>query len=196
MRINHIQITSPSALNVEAAVNSPICVLHGHHSDLILDLIRELIGDYGAANDPDRIDDGRFVIHADVQMDAKDFSVCYIRNADYMGDHRIAASFAQNSTLFSHEDTLAFTNLCLKYNRNGSSVMTNTVDVLPCPDKRPIFIYDYFDRLDEGIDVLPILEKLAFSGRQIWIAVCANYPTKKLAHSAVQIVHTKSVEGK
>ena len=59
MKINNIQITSASTLNIEFATTSPICVLHGRYSDLALDLVRELIGDFGAQNDPDRIDDGQ-----------------------------------------------------------------------------------------------------------------------------------------
>ena len=192
MKINHFQITSASTLNIEFATTVPICVLRGRYSDLALDLMRELIGDYGAQNDPDRIDDGRFVIHADIEMDNKNYSVCYIRNADFMGDNRLAVNFEPNSIRFSGDDTREFANKCNERDTDNSNVLVKTADIASCADDRPIFIYDYFDRLDEAIDITPILDNLASLGRQIFIAVCANYPTKKLKHHNVQIVNMEA----
>ena len=168
MKINNLQITSASALDFDLAITAPICILRGHYSDLVLDLTRELIGDYGAQNNPDRIDDGRFVIHADIEMDNKNYSVCYIRNADFMGDNRLAANFEPNSVHFSEDDTREFVDKCNE------------------DDHSPIFIYDYFDRLDEAIDITLILDKLAFLGRQVFISVCSGYP--EIMHEKVQMV--------
>ena len=55
---------------------------------------------------------------------------------------------------------------------------------------------DFFDRLDEAIDITPILDKISSLGRQVFIAVCANYPVEKLKHDAVQIVYTEADNGK
>ena len=168
MKINNIQITSASAINIEFTATSPLCVLRGRYSDLALDLIRELIGDYGAQNDPDRVDDGRFVIHADIEIDNKSYNVCYIRNADFMGDNRLAVNFEANSIRFSEDDTREFVDKCNE------------------DDHSPIFIYDYFDRLDEAIDITPVLDELASLGRQVFISVCAGYP--EIKHEKVQMV--------
>ena len=192
MKIKHFQITSASTLNIEFATTAPICVLRGRYSDLALDLVRELIGDCGAQNDPDRIDDGRFVIYANIEMDNKDYSVCYIRNADFMGDNRLAANFKPNSIHFSEDDTREFVDKCNERDVDNHNVLIKTADISSCEDDRPIFIYDYFDRLDEAIDVTPMLDKLASLGRQVFIAVCPNYPIEKLKHDAVQIVHTEA----
>ena len=168
MKINNIQITSASTLNIEFATTAPICVLHGRYSDLALDLMRELIGDSGVQNDPDHVDDGRFVIHADIEMDNKNYDVCYIRNADFMGDNRLAVNFEPNSVHFSEDDTREFVDKCNE------------------DDHSPIFIYDYFDRLDEAIDITLILDKLASLGRQVFISVCSGYP--EIKHEKVQMV--------
>lgn len=189
MKIKHFQITSASTLNIEFVATAPICVLRGHYSDLALDLMRELIGNFGAENDPDRVDDGRFVIHTDIEIDSKNYSVCYIRNADLMGDNRLAANFEPNSIRFSEEDTYEFVNKCNERGTDNSNVLIKTANINPCDDDRPIFIYDYFDRLDEAIDITPTLDKLSSLGRQVFIAVCSNYPIKKLKHNAVQTVH-------
>lgn len=192
MKINNIQITSASTLNIEFATTAHICVLRGRYSDLALDLVRELIGDCGAQNDPDRIDDGRFVIHADIETDNKNYDVCYIRNADFMGDNRLAANFKPNSIGFSEDDTREFVDKCNKRDADNHNVLIKTANVVSCADDRPIFIYDYFDRLDEAIDITPILDKLSSLGRQVFIAVCPNYPVEKLKHDEVQIVNTEA----
>lgn len=123
MKINNLQITSASALDLDFTITSPVCVLHGHYSDLVLDLTRELIGDYGAQNDPDRVDDGHFVIHADMNMDNKSYNVCYIRNADFMGDNRLAVNFEPNSIRFSEDDTHEFVDKCNERDTDNSNVL-------------------------------------------------------------------------
>ena len=195
MKINNIQITSASTLNIEFATTSPICVLHGRYSDLALDLVRELIGDFDAQNDPDRIDDGRFAIHADIEMDNKSYNVCYIRNADFMGDNRLAVNFEPNSIRFSEDDTREFVDKCNERDVNNHNVLIKTAGISSCENDRPIFIYDYFDRLDEAIDITPIFNKLSSLGRQVFISVCSNYPIEKLKHDAVQIVYTEADDG-
>ena len=170
MKINSLNLTFATALNFECTFTAPICVLHGRHSDLVLDLIREVIGDYGAQNDPDRVDDGRFVIHADVKIDDKNYNVCYIRNADFMGDNRLAVNFEPNSISFSDDDTREYIDKCKE------------------DDRGPMFIYNYFDRLDEAEDITYILDQLSKFRRQVFIAVCPNYPTEKMKHKKVQMV--------
>lgn len=192
MKINNIQITSATTLNCDFTSTAPICVLRGRYSDLALDLLRELIGDFGARNDPDRIEDGRFVIHADIEMDNKNYRVCYIRNADFMGDNRLAVNFEPNSIRFSEDDVHEFVAKCNERDTDNSNVLIKTANITSCDDDRPIFIYDYFDRLDEAIDITPILNKLSSLGRQVFISVCSNYPVEKLKHDAVQIVHTEA----
>lgn len=195
MNIINIRITSATTINFDISLTSPICVLHGRYSDLALDLLRELIGDFGAQNDPDRIDDGRFVIHADIEMDNKDYSVCYIRNADFMGDNRLAVNFEPNSIRFSEDDTREFVDKCNKRDTDNSNVLIKTAGINSCDDDRPIFIY-CLDRLDQATDATPILNKLSSLGRQVFIAVCANYPIEKLKHDQVQVVNVEVRDGK
>ena len=192
MKIKHISIISAATLQFECSFTSPICVLRGRYSDLALDLIRELIGDYGAQNDPDRIDDGRFVIHTDIEMDNKNYSVCYIRNADFMGDNRLAVNFEPNSIRFSEDDTREYVVKCNERDKDKSNVLIKTADITSRDDDRPIFIYDYFDRLDEATDITPVLNKLSSLGRQVFIAVCANYPIEKMKHGKVQIINVEA----
>ena len=177
MKINYFQLTSASTIDLEFTISAPICVIRGRYSDLALDLICELIGDYSAQSDPDRFDDGRFVIHADVEIDDKNYNVCYIRNADFIGDNRLAVNFEPNSISFSEDDTREYVDKCKE------------------DDCSPMFIYDYFDHLVEAEDITYLLDQLSKFRRQIFIAVCPNYPIEKMKHRSVQIINMEACNG-
>ncbi len=173
MKIKNLQITSASTLDLELNSEKPVCVLRGKYSDLALDLIRELIGDYGAKADPDRFDDGCFVIHSDIEIDGKNYQVCYIRNADFMGDNRIAANFVPNSLDFSTDDTIEFIKKCNQRDKDLSNVLCGLTNNLNKEDERPIFVYN-LDKTDEAT-AQAFLDSLADSGRQVFAAVCSKY---------------------
>ena len=175
MKIKNLQITSASALDLELNVKKPICVLRGEHSSLALDLLRELIGDCGAENDPDCFDDGHFVIHSDIEMDGKVYSVCYIRNADFMGDNRIAANFVPNSFEFSSDDTIEFMEKCDQRNKDMSNIIYNfSAKANLEGDDRPVFIYVKEKTNEAALNAL--LDTLASSGRQVFVAESMDYP--------------------
>lgn len=183
MKIKNLQITSASTLDLELDITSPVCVLRGEYSDLALDLIRELIGDYGAENDPDRFDDGHFVIHSDIEMDGKSYQVCYIRNADFMGDNRIAANFVPNSLDYSKDDTIEFMKKCGERDKDLSNVLCGLTHNLNQEDDRPIFVY-HLDKIDEA-KANAFLDEIASSNRQVFVAVCSKYFAAN--HENVQI---------
>lgn len=58
-------------------------------------------------------------------------------------------------------------------------------------DRRPVYVYAFFDRLDRGVDVDPLLCRLAALDRQVFVSVCRGYPAEKLGHPSVQIVKEK-----
>jgi hypothetical protein len=186
MKINHVSITSASSLDLDFASNNPICVFYGHYSNLVLDLIREVIGDYGSIENPNRIDDGRFVVHADIEIDSKNYAACYIRNADFIGDNRLAVNFGPDSIRFSNDDTNEFVKKCNAHHINATNILVKTANIESSTDDRPIFIYEYFDRIDEAVDITPVLDRLASLGRQVFISVCSAYP--EIKHEKVQIV--------
>ena len=170
MKIKNLTITSPSTLDFELDITKPICVFHGECSELALDLIRELISDYDAKNDPDGYDDGHFVIHSDVEIDDKNYNVCYIRNADFMGDNRIAANFVPSSFEYSRDDTLEFLEKCKMLNKDLNNVVYNYKIFSITEDDRPLFVY-----CEETDDVSQILECIASLGRQVFVAVDSKH---------------------
>lgn len=152
MRINSISIMSRDTLDFELEVNKQITVFCGKHAGLALDLIREVLGDKTAKNDPDSTCDGKFVIHSDIEIDNKNYGICYIRNADFMGDNRIGVNFTPNSIDYSLTDTEEFLKI-----RDKGIIKTayNPSDLIISDDNTPIFLYcSDKNELDEAITYL------------------------------------------
>ncbi len=192
MNVKSLQITSASSLDFEAAIATPICFFRGRYSALALDLIRELLGDPCGESDPDGVDDGRFLLHGEVEAEGKRYDLCYIRNADFMGDMRLAANFQPHSLAFSEDDTEEYVALCRNRAVDSSNVLRRNASVEASPDDRPIFIYDYFDRLDEAADLTALLTELGALGRQVFAAVCPRF---SIDHPLAQVVDVDSIYG-
>ena len=169
MIIKNLVITSPSVLDFELDITSPICVLQGEHSALALDLVRELTQDYYSEADPDGYDDGHFIIHSDIEIDDKNYTVCYIRNADFMGDNRIAANFMPNSFEFSMDDTEEFIDKCNTRNKDTNNVICNYKVFSIAEDDRPLFVY-----CEDADNIAPVIEYIATLNRQAFVAVTTN----------------------
>ena len=58
-------------------------------------------------------------------------------------------------------------------------------------DTRPVFVYNFFDRLDAAVDPCPFIHRFSRLGRQVLITVCEKYPSERINHSAVQIIKLK-----
>ena len=55
-------------------------------------------------------------------------------------------------------------------------------------DTRPIYVFNFFERLDEATDIAPFIDLLASLGRQVFVGI-GNYPTKRFEKcTKVQIV--------
>lgn len=187
MTLKTFSVNSATALDLSFFADTPICVIHGRYSDLVLDLMRESIGDHGAILDPDRIDDGRFVIHADILMDNKSYSACYIRGADCLGDNRLAVNFEGKGLNFSGDDTLEYISKCNERNRDASNVLIDSINV-NVDDDRPVFIYGYFDKLDEAVDIEEMIDYLASTKKQIFVSVCKGYSIERLINKSVKVI--------
>ena len=188
MKIKNLTITSPSTLDLELDIEKPVCIFRGEYSALALDLIRELIGDFGAENDPDCFDDGHFVIHSDIEMDEKNYQVCYIRNADFIGDNRIAANFVPNSLEFSEDDTIEFMQKCSERGKDTSNIIydfTQKTNVNEEDDDRPVFVY-VKDKTNE-FSLNALIDVLASSGRQVFVAESLDY-AKINSHNVQNVI--------
>lgn len=153
MKIKSISIMSHNTLDFELNEAKPITIFRGKHSGLVLDLMREVICDPNSTSAPDNVDDGHFIIHTDVDMDGKNYSACYIRSVDFLGDNRIAVNFKPNSIEYSEDDTIEFTKKCKEINA----------------EKRPVFIYP--SAMGEKNNVTAFIEALSGGDKQVFLAI-------------------------
>ena len=49
-------------------------------------------------------------------------------------------------------------------------------------DTRPIYVFNFFERLDEATDILPFIDLLASLGRQVFIGI-GNYPIERFENN-------------
>jgi hypothetical protein len=55
-------------------------------------------------------------------------------------------------------------------------------------DVRPIYVFNFFERLDEATDISPFIDLLASLGRQVFVGVSNTYPFERLEYDRVQVV--------
>ena len=55
-------------------------------------------------------------------------------------------------------------------------------------DTRPIYVFNFFERLDEATDILPFIDLLASLGRQVFVGVSNTYPFERFESDKVQVV--------
>ena len=49
-------------------------------------------------------------------------------------------------------------------------------------DTRPIYVFNFFERLDEATDIAPFIDLLASLGRQVFIGI-GNYPIERFENN-------------
>ena len=55
-------------------------------------------------------------------------------------------------------------------------------------DAHPIYIFNFFERLDESTDITPFIDALASLGRQVFVGISNNYPLERFENDKVQLV--------
>jgi hypothetical protein len=65
-----------------------------------------------------------------------------------------------------------------------------------CKGDTPIYVMNFFERLDEAIDPLLFIEELASLGRQVFVSVTPSYPAERLVHDKVQIISQEREGGR
>ena len=80
----------------------------------------------------------------------------------------------------NHTHILGGSNIPAGFLGAGDLLLEKLENVLAQEDDRPLFVYNFLERLDEAVDLQPIFEALNASGRQVFIAVPHYYKIEKL----------------
>lgn len=161
---------------IPLAFTKPICFLRGRTANELMDQMRALL----AARHHKPC--GDFLLRGTVALDGKEYEVvCLCTDKD--AHPRIAANLNQLRDT-ARRDTEEYLRGCRTPCSSSENALVGKAVVESVVDRRPIFIYNYFDRLDAAKDVAPILDRLASLGRQVFIGVCPGYPD--VDHKSVQ----------
>jgi len=55
-------------------------------------------------------------------------------------------------------------------------------------DVHPIYIFNFFERLDEASDITQFIDALASLDRQVFVGISNNYPLERFENDKVQLV--------
>ena len=55
-------------------------------------------------------------------------------------------------------------------------------------DTRSIYVFNFFERLDEATDIEPFIDALASLGRQVFVGISNKYPLERFESDKVQLV--------
>ena len=210
MKVKSFSTTSSLFPQIELSDDKPICAVVG--SSVYLHLLYELL----AGEDADPIDPEKSVTfrsRVSIELDGKSFELCgvlcddqsFFMAVDSGGSDRmtvIAETMdcqrrlkmrnigAQN--LLSCENPIVKNERCLSESDYRLENLHFFLERLRADsarnDDRPIFLFQILDRIDEAVDITPLLDALASLGRQVFLSVGARYPMEKLRHKSVQTV--------
>lgn len=186
----------------------PVCVFSGQ--PIFLHMMRCLL-DGESDNTP--IDESKkwtFVSRVTFELDGEDIELCGVlcddqsffvgvKDEDHFSAEKTAATLSKLRKLKSDErNSYSFLNKYVENENNLSECDYNIEnfnrfieivkeETAQC-DTRPIFIFNFFERLDEETDITTFIDALAAIGRQVFVGISNNYPLERFESDKVQLV--------
>ena len=207
MKIKSFATTSPLLSNVNFENKKPIYIFSG--TSVFLHMMRCLLDGEDDETPIDNTKEQTFVSRVKFELEEKEYELCGVLCDDQtffvavntengfsevdtkecISKLRKLSSDAKNH--FCLENKYVNNDHCLSESdyriANFKRFLESVKEETAKGDKRPIYIFNFFERIDEAVDVTPFLDELASFGRQVFVSVTENYPTEKLTHDAVQI---------
>lgn len=208
MKIKSFYTTSPIFEGGRFDDDKPVCVFAA--PAVFLHMMRCLLD---GESDDTPIDEAKkqtFVSRVNFEIDGEDIELCGVLCDDQSffvavkdGEHfsaeqtqKVIAKLRsmkrdeRNSYNFldkyvANEDNLSECDYNIaNFNRFIEIVKEETVK----GDARPIYIFNFFERLDEATDITPFIESLASLGRQVFVGISNNYSLERFESDKVQVV--------
>lgn len=190
MKIKSFATTSPLFPDVVFANNKPICVVSG--ASVFLHMMRCLLDGEDDGTPIDSTKERTFVSRVNFELDDKSYELCGV-----LCDDQTFFMAVNTETGFSESDTKkcisklrklssdAKNHYCLehKYVDNDNCLSESDYRIgnfkrfleivkkeTEKGDRSPIYIFNFFERIDEAVDIAPFLDALASLGRQVgWL---------------------------
>lgn len=208
MKIKRFYTTSPLFEGGRFDEDKPICVFDA--PAVFLHMMRCLL-DGESDNTPiDESKERTFVSRVNFEIDSEDFELCGVLCRDQ--SFFIAVDTENGFSKFETKKCLSklFTfksdeknYYCMehKYVANDDSLSESDFQIanfkrflriVKCEtkrgDNRPIYIVNFFERIDAATDVTPFIDALAALGRQVFIGISNSYPMERFQRDNVQVV--------
>lgn len=168
--------------------------IKGRYATLYLDLMRAVMGVHEADAAMNSDDDAPYRVDATVEMKGHTYEVtALIHNSE---PDLFAVNFTSDGKTFSAEDTEAYLEGIFRLDKGDANIfkgeryrnnaclgesdhLLKSFREFLCTagqdteqgDDRPLFVYPFFERLDECIDREALIEELRGLNRQVFIAV-------------------------
>ena len=208
MRIKRFHTTSPIFEGGRFDENKPVCVFSGQ--PIFLHMMRCLL-DGESDNTPiDESKEQTFVSRVTFELDGEDIELCGVlcddqsffvgvKDGDHFSAEKTEATISKLRKLKSDDrNSYSFLNKYIENENNLSECDYNIenfnsfIEIAKAEtkngDPRPIYIFNFFERLDEATDITPFIDALASLGRQVFMGVSKTYSLERFDSGKLQVV--------
>ena len=208
MKIKSFYTTSPIFEGGKIDDDKSVCVFAA--PALFLHIMRCLLDEETDDTPIDESKERTFVSRVTFELDGEDIELCGVLCDDQSffvgvkdGEHfsaekteatlsklRKLKSDERNSYNFLNKYTANENNLSeCDYNiENFNRFIEIVKEETAKGDTRPIYIFNFFERLDEATDITSFIKSLASLGRQVFVEVSNTYPIERFDSGKVQVV--------
>jgi hypothetical protein len=205
MKIKSFYTTAPIFEGGRFDDDKPVCVFAA--PAVFLHMMRCLLDGESDDTPIDESKERTFVSRVNFELDGEDIELCgvlcddqrffvAVKDGEHFSAEQTQKVIAKLRSM--KRDERNSYNFCNKYvaNENYLSECDYNIEnfkrfieiVKEETDTRPIFIFNFFERLDEATDITPFIEVLASLGRQVFVGISNNYPLKRFENDKVQLV--------
>ena len=209
MKIKSFYTTSPIFEGGRFDDDKPVCVLAA--PAVFLHMMRCLLDGESDDTPIDETKERTFVSRVNLELDGEEIELCGVlcddqsffvalKDGEHFSAERTQTVVAKLRSMKRDErNSYSFLNKKYVANENYLSECDYNIENFKKfieiareetlkGDTRPIYVFNFFERLDEATDISPFIDSLASLGRQVFIGV-GNYPIERFEkYTKVQIV--------
>ena len=208
MKIKSFYTTSPIFEGGTFDEDKPVCIFTG--SPIFLHIMRCLLDGESDDTPIDETKERTFVSKVKFDLDGEDIKLCGVL-CDYQsffvavkdGEHFLEKKTEEilsklRNQKSDEKNSYNFFNKFIENKNNLSECDYNTANFnrfieivkeeTAKGDTRPIYIFNFFERLDEATDITLFIDALATLDRQVFVGVSSTYPIERFENDKVQLV--------
>ena len=208
MKIKSFTTTSPLFPSVSFESDKPVCFFAG--VSVFLHMMRCLLDGESDDTPIDESKERTFVSIVDFEIDGEDVELCGVLCDDQ--SFFVAVKDREHFSAERTEEVIVKLRSMKRDERNSynffDKYVANENNLSECDynianfnrfieivkeetakgDARPLYIFNFFERLDEATNITPFIDALADLGRQVSVGVSNTYPIERFESDKVQLV--------